>query len=180
MANIEIERKSGVGVWPWVIGLVVAALLVWALIGAMNDDPEVVATAPGEVALPPAEAEGAVAFSEVIGNPGAYIGRELDAFEAQAMEVSTDRGFWVATDDGQRMFVVINEGGPGIADTRGAEAEQPHINVGNRLRISQATVRDASYLSSIAGPLDDQTRSIVQEQPAYLIVQAEHVSVIDR
>lgn len=42
MADIKIERK-GPNVWPWIIGLVVLALLVWALMELLgSDEPEVV------------------------------------------------------------------------------------------------------------------------------------------
>ncbi|HVR99555.1 MAG TPA: hypothetical protein VMW27_23225 [Thermoanaerobaculia bacterium] len=37
MAEIRIERKR-TNIWPWIIGLIVLALLVWALIGLMDND----------------------------------------------------------------------------------------------------------------------------------------------
>jgi hypothetical protein len=51
MAEINVERK-GPSIWPWVIGLIVLALLVWALMelfgrndtGVVEGEP--VATAP--------------------------------------------------------------------------------------------------------------------------------------
>jgi len=50
MADINVERK-GPSIWPWIIGLIVLALLVWALMelfgrndnGVVEDEP--VATA---------------------------------------------------------------------------------------------------------------------------------------
>ncbi len=38
MAEIRIERKPGPSLWPWVIGLVVLALLIWAIAELVNTD----------------------------------------------------------------------------------------------------------------------------------------------
>lgn len=59
MAEINVERK-GPSIWPWVVGLLVVALLAWALIemfgrGEMRQDP-IVADTSGvarEAAPPP-------------------------------------------------------------------------------------------------------------------------------
>ena len=56
MADINVERKSP-SVWPWVLGLIVLALIIWALSemfrdggadtgGVANDTTEVQAPAP--------------------------------------------------------------------------------------------------------------------------------------
>lgn len=37
MADLEVERK-GPSIWPWIIGLIVLALLIWALVGLFEDD----------------------------------------------------------------------------------------------------------------------------------------------
>lgn len=38
MADINVERKKP-GIWPWIIGLIVVALLVWALTRFFDDGP---------------------------------------------------------------------------------------------------------------------------------------------
>ena len=79
MAEIRIERKRGPAPWPWLIGLLVLALLIWAIAGLVNTDrdnetmaaadsagtPGANATAPGTMAPStsggqPAPAPGAV------------------------------------------------------------------------------------------------------------------------
>jgi hypothetical protein len=47
MADIKVERK-GPSIWPWIIGLIVLALLVWALMELF------VRKDPGEVKGQPA------------------------------------------------------------------------------------------------------------------------------
>jgi hypothetical protein len=65
MADINVERK-GASIWPWILGLLVAALLIWALAGLFGDDEEEVETTDpavevGALLLAPAgmNAEGA-------------------------------------------------------------------------------------------------------------------------
>jgi hypothetical protein len=57
MADINVERK-GASIWPWILGLLVAALLIWALAGLFGDDEEVETVDPAaEVGMtPPAPA----------------------------------------------------------------------------------------------------------------------------
>jgi hypothetical protein len=38
MAEIRVERKHKKSIWPWILGLLVAALLVWALAETMDND----------------------------------------------------------------------------------------------------------------------------------------------
>jgi hypothetical protein len=45
MADIDVERKSP-SVWPWVIGLLVLALLIWALVEMFGGDAEPIADQP--------------------------------------------------------------------------------------------------------------------------------------
>ena len=42
MAEIHVERKRTTNIWPWIIGLILAALLIWALYSVMDRDDGVV------------------------------------------------------------------------------------------------------------------------------------------
>lgn len=42
MAEIHIERKRTTNIWPWIIGLILAALLIWALYEVMDRDEDTV------------------------------------------------------------------------------------------------------------------------------------------
>ena len=51
MAEIKIERKKK-PIWPWLLLLLIVALLVWAIVELLNDDNEVTveeAAVPGVV-----------------------------------------------------------------------------------------------------------------------------------
>ncbi|MGI8546055.1 MAG: hypothetical protein ACR2M1_01780 [Gemmatimonadaceae bacterium] len=61
MAEIPIQRKTGPNIWPWIIGLVVLALLGWFLFGRNNnnaiatsttDSTAMMNTAPGAATAP--------------------------------------------------------------------------------------------------------------------------------
>jgi len=68
MADINIEEKRSTPVWAWIVGLLVIALLIWAVLWMMNgrtdeqpitppaEDPAVTAPATGEAAAPIGEA----------------------------------------------------------------------------------------------------------------------------
>ena len=62
MAEINVERK-GPSVWPWIVGLLVVALLIWLLVEMFgNDDEPVVADEPtvGFLVAPTAPAPAAL------------------------------------------------------------------------------------------------------------------------
>jgi hypothetical protein len=56
MADIDVERKSGIPLWPWLLALLVLALLAWLLLGRTDRDrvatPVVNDTIPAAEAVP--------------------------------------------------------------------------------------------------------------------------------
>ncbi len=77
MAEIEIQKKKNNNIWPWIIGLIIAAILVWLLIEAFDDDniddepattTETIGSEPGAVAIisdeMPDEVEEYVTFAQ--------------------------------------------------------------------------------------------------------------------
>ncbi len=65
MADIDVERKSGPPIWMWVLGLLLLALIIWAIVSMMDRDDTRVAgpmtdtvgttwdtVAPGAAVLP--------------------------------------------------------------------------------------------------------------------------------
>jgi hypothetical protein len=56
MADINVERKSA-SIWPWILGSIVAALLIWALISLFgSDDVDVQLVDPAAEVAPDPEA----------------------------------------------------------------------------------------------------------------------------
>lgn len=180
MADINVEHKDR-SIWPWILGLLLLGLLIWGLIELLDDDDDDVAELPvaTETAVAPvgtAEpiAQGPLCVAQVLAAPTTYVGQNLGECQMRVVEVVSDRGFWVE-ENGQRIFVVVNEGRPGVADTQGA-AEAPDINAGQTIRVSQAMVMD--NVANLAGPIDDQTRTLAQGQPWFLSIDEENVSMM--
>lgn len=184
MAEIDVERKYG-RAWPWVLGLILLALLILALAERLApDEPEAAAVMTEPVATAPVVtpattpgpiAQGGLCMAQVLSAPTAYIGQNLGTCEMRVVEVVSDRGFWIE-ENGQRVFVVINEGVPGVADTQGHADERPDINAGQTVNISEAMVLD--NVANLARPLDNQTQQVAQQQPWFLAIDEENVSVL--
>lgn len=179
MADINVERKSP-GIWPWIIGLVVLALLIWALAAVLGGEDEAelavvdpVATEVTEVqpTVPPVETPEPVAeaagipVSQIVESPATWTGRTVGG-EVRVVEVPTDRGFWIE-DQGERLFVVL----------RDAPAEQPlDINVGQTIRMREAVIYDD--IGSVPGEIDPDTRDIAQGLPVFLGIDEADIEML--
>lgn len=181
MADIDVERKTSSMAWLWwLLGLLLVGLLLWWLL-ADDDDADLTVVDPADPAMvtpattPEPIAQGGLCVAEVLANPTTYVGQTLGTCPMQVVEVVSDRGFWIE-ENGQRIFVVINEGAPGVADTQGRVDERPDINPGQTINITEAMVLDD--VQNLAGPLDQQTQSIAQQQPWFLAIDEENVNVL--
>ncbi len=56
MADIRIERRRGPGLWPWLVGLIVLVLLIWAIAELVNTDRDNKTMAADEASVPEANA----------------------------------------------------------------------------------------------------------------------------
>lgn len=187
MADIDVERKSGGMSWLWwLLGLLLLALLAWWLL-AGDDEPEVAAVDPVAAPVAPVTptttpepiAQGQLCVAQVLAGPATYIGQRLGTCPMRVVEVVSDRGFWVE-ENGQRVFVIINESpagtvAPGAADVQGQVAEQPNVNAGQTINVTEAIVMD--NVQNVAGPLDEQTRTIAQQQPWFLVTDGANISM---
>ena len=109
-----------------------------------------------------------VTLAAILASPQNYAGRDGFAGEFETGDVPTDRGFWI-TEDGDRLFALIEDG----------PREVPiDINPGQTLSITGGTLHDRSYIGNIGGePVDDDTLAILEEQPIFLVVDEDSVTI---
>lgn len=175
MADIDLERKTGPKVWPWIAALVVLALVIWGVTEAVDTNGDVAEVEPVEEVGPvspagPEPAAGAMVLGDILANPGAYVGETFPGTEVQVAEVPTDRGFWIEQ-DGQRLFALIIDV---------PEEEPKDINPGQTLRIEGGTLRDATHLGELEGrPLDADTRRIAEQQEIFLVVDERRIEILE-
>jgi hypothetical protein len=178
VADINVERK-GPSIWPWIIGLIVLALLIWALTELFDDDADDLVTEPiaddaaqVEPGPEPMDADAMLVVfpvGEIVADPAAFAGRRLSG-EVRVTDVPTDRGFWIEQ-DGQRLFAIL----------RDQPAEEPvDINPGQTLRISDATVLTATGIAPITGELDADTRGIVEGEDVVLSIDESNIEIVSR
>lgn len=135
MAEIPVERKSGMPWWMWLV-LAAAALVILFWIFADNDREayETAAVEPvvvSPVAVPPANIDPAVGTTEPMNAAGAtgpitslaaltgagdmtpMIGRQVNLTGVPVTEMAGDRTFFVG-EGNNRLFVLLPEGQPGL------------------------------------------------------------------
>lgn len=176
MAEIPVEKKSSL-TWLWLLlAALLIALLVWWLVGNGDDDvrpaaadTEVVGAIDSEGLAAP---EGAAGFTlaAIMEQPQSYIGQEFTG-EVGVSGRLTDRGFWIEN-DGARMFALIID----------EPLEVPlDINAGQRLQITGGTIREGGDVSEVEGaPIDDDTRAVLADQAAFMIVDEERIQILER
>ena len=160
----------------WILGLLLLALLVWWLWPDGDGDVEPLVTDEvGVVEVEPvapvvAEVEpGNIPIADILANPAQWAGREVSG-EVSVAEVPTDRGFWIE-DGGARMFAILVDQPP----------EQPNVNAGQMVSISQAVLRDRTFLPEMQGaPLDADTRRIAESQALFLVVDEANLTIDSR
>ncbi|HEV2080169.1 MAG TPA: hypothetical protein VGR19_09800 [Allosphingosinicella sp.] len=181
--EIPVEKKSSMS-WLWILlALLLAALLLWWLLD--DDDEAAEPVAVGTVATAPADLEaGQVAplpepvaqvsgrsIGDILGNPSAFVGQPFSQDSVEVASVPTDRGFWIR-DNGQQMFAIMTGEGESKLD----------INPGQRVRIKEGMLRDATFLQQgqIPGNLDKDTRSVIEGQKVFLALEAGDVEILSR
>lgn len=182
MAEVRIERKEGgTSVWPWLIAVVVLALVGWWLWRALANrqeatgvstatsaatapvaEPSVITAAPGTGATPQPGVEAATPYmplAAIRANPDAHFGTQVSGL-ARVTEVVSDRGFWIEQ-DGARIFVVKAESLPG------GSAE---MTVGAQVSLTGTVVNPDRMQQEVPGILElgDGTLKGLQGEPAIL------------
>jgi hypothetical protein len=100
MAEIAVERKRGFPWWAWLLLALVALLLLWALFGRDRGG-----VAEGETSGPIRDL--AVLYNP--DNPDALVGREVRIDNANVLNVTGDRDFWVGEREGRQVLVILNQ-----------------------------------------------------------------------
>lgn len=180
MAEIPVERKSSM-TWLWVLlGIILLGLLIWWIAGDDDDEADLAGTdtALVDTADPmnpdidanlDAQTEaGAMTIAAILAQPKSYIGREFSG-DVSVTGPLTDRGFWIES-DGAKMYAII------IDEPREVPLD---INAGQRLRISGGTIRAGGTVGDVEGvPLDDDTRGVIADQDAFLIVDEDNIEIL--
>lgn len=174
MADIDVQRKGGMGWLWWILGLLLLALIIWWIASGDDEADEAAFTEPAPVveptALPePVATSAGMTIADILGNPASFVGQPFSDDEVRVAEVPTDRGFWIE-DQGQRLFVVLIDN---------PQEEPLDVNPGQTVRIEQGTLRDSSYMGQIQGvPLDQDTQNLLRGQPIYLVADESNINIL--
>lgn len=166
MADINVERK-GPSIWPWIIGLIVLAVLIWLLTEMFDSDDEVetepafeepVMVEPAPEPAAPTAMVAALPVAEIADDPVSFEGRTVSG-EATVAEMIDERTFWLE-DQGRRMLVLLDAASP------------LSLEPGQRVRITDARVVDA-------GALDGVPPAAAQDQDVVLTVGASNIETMN-
>lgn len=143
MAEIPIEKKSGIPGWVWLLlALLIGALLLWWLLDDDGNDAveytgsDAVAVAPADTVDP---ALPAAAGAAAAGAAAYTVGQTVDLDNVRVTSLAGDQAF-NADVNGQPMFVVFNEV-PSPADP--TVEGQIDVNPGSVVNL-EGTIRAAS------------------------------------
>lgn len=169
MANIPIEKKGGTPWWLWLLGLLLAAAVIWLLVELFDDDTDVATlepipeeVTPAPIPEAPLASEGAISSLATIldaENPEQLVGREVNLTGVTARSVTGDSTYWVYNpDEGieRRVFVVLyelgeSEPGPGT----GADGRF-NVDEGNNMRLEGTVQRVEDSDPAAWGVTDDE------------------------
>lgn len=196
MAEINVERKKSAT--PWIIGLIVLALIIWGLFALFNNneadvndeayaaspvattpvvtnpvEPEPMESTtmaePMPMPPPPTDADNTpIPVAIIVMGPADFLGQPVVG-TAKVVGVPTDRGFWIEQ-DGQRIYAVI---------AKSANMEEAvNVNPGQQVRLA-GIVYDTELATRIDGGLDAETQQVIADQPAFLLVNARNVMVVE-
>ena len=147
MADINVERK-GPSIWPWIIGLLVLALLIWAIAEMVDTDQPEVATVerveqePAAVPAPvPAEPQpGAAADIGTVLPLGADdVGRQV-MVSGTVVGQPTQDGFWIQPTSAQNEVFFVRS--PAHTST-GQPLDASSLSSGQQVSI-MGTIEQAS------------------------------------
>lgn len=136
MADLNIERTKRNPVWPWLLGLLVLAVLVWGISQLIRTRPQATAAVVDSAAAAPdsaARADSAAAPSAAEAGVGPAplsailplgpedVGQRVAA-SGQIVATITEHGFWLKAADGNLVWVATDQkmkGGPQVNEILG-------------------------------------------------------------
>jgi hypothetical protein len=144
MPELHIERRQAViPWWVWLVGALILALLIWAIVAATTTDRRTAAVPPQERVA--GTQEELLPVIVIVTNPAAYFNKTVSG-TATVGEVVSDRGFWLRQDD-RRIFAVIDEPRPETKD----------LNEGQRVRVS-GIIYDSQRMGAAPGTSESRSR----------------------
>lgn len=175
MAEINIEKKSGSKWWLWLLLIAgIIALLFWLFSGNDNDeqvvDNQAVAAAP--VDTDAGMADGPItSLAMITGNTdGSLVGREVMLRDVPVGDVNGDANFWITGDNGERVYVVLNE----VATPNTPIEGQVDVDAGDNVNIA-GTIRSASDGAPEGAAMGTPTDPLPEGITQYIYAQSATV-----
>ena len=183
MAEIPIERKSGIPWWVWLLlALVAIALLIYMFTGE-EDEREAIDTTPAVVAPVDGTAQPALDGTDMATGPitdltmlagganlASMVGRPVQLSNVQVQDVVGDRTFWVGPSASNRVLVVLDEK---------MSASQPGVEGRYDVTTGQ-TVNVSGMIQNVSDPAfkDNPIEGLPAGQDA--VVRAQSLDIVQR
>lgn len=190
---MQNSARNGSGKWRWILGFIVAVLLVWAVARLIRDDGEALSgravgipvvapepvvqvdpLGPGDLVRGAGTGAGeAIPVAAIVATPEAFQGQRVAGTAVVGVSIA-DHGFWIE-EAGRRLLVVVAQSGgeaPQGDDSPAAPSDTAtpaNVRPGQRVELSGRVYPGAMALQ-VATELDADTRRILSAQPAFLLV----------
>lgn len=137
--------------------------------GTAADETDAAAVVIAPMPPPPSETDTVeIPVDVIMVTPGPHLGQAVTG-TAEVAEVPFDRGFWIEK-NGQRMFAMI---------AQSPDMEQAvNVEPGQTLRLA-GVIYSSDLASRISGEVDPEAMNAIADQPAFLLVDARNIVVVD-